>query len=575
MKQEYSRLAVFALCACLGITCWLYLPGIHGIFLVDDYAAIVSNPAVHITDLSLEAILRAALSSQSGPLGRPLPMATFALDHLHGGLAPAPYKLTNILFHLITALLVFIVSRDLLAHASAQSRPCAQQHEDNSWLAPALIAALWALHPLHVSTVLYAVQRMTQLAMLFMLAALWAYLSARSRMLRGDSRGGWSRLVLLCLPMFVAAMLSKENAALLPLLLLVVEVTFFRFAMPQEMRLSRHLLIALLALPTLALLGYLVWNGAFPPALHAREFSPAQRMLLETHVLALYLYQLFWPDPANMPFYYDSIAGTPEAMARLHGYGMAVFWLLLLAAALFCLWRDNARLFAFAVLWFIGGHLLESTTILLELGFEHRNYLPAFGPAFAIGAILAGHRPNSHSHHRFRKLLLLAIPAVLAWQMHQRVMAWSSADAFFTHTLQNVPTSARAWADYSFDLSSRGELRAAVPPLIQAVALNPREAGYPMVALNLTINALHAEPDKGLLQEALRRLQQYPLTAYGHGILSTLINPLIDQTITPQGRLVLGQLLDAAIHNPTLRPEYREVVTLALLYLAKSPAPEQ
>lgn len=568
MRQDNSRLAVLALCACLGITGWLYLPGIHGIFLVDDYTAIVTNPAVQTTSLSFEAILRAAFSSHSGPLGRPLPMASFALDHLRGGLVPATYKLTNILLHLVTALLLFTVSRSLLVHVSAQPRTFARQHDD-PWLAPLLITAIWALHPLHVSTVLYVVQRMTQLAMLLSLAALWAYLGARRCMLLGDARGGWSRLILLCLPLFVAAVLSKENALLLPILLLVVEATFLRFAMPQELRLSRRLLIVLLALPMLAMLGYLIWSGAFPPALHAREFSPLQRLHLETHVLALYLYQLLWPNPAIMPFYYDSITSTTGAGAGFDGYGMAAFWVLLLATAFICLWLDRARLFAFAVLWFIGGHLLESTTILLELGFEHRNYLPAFGPAFAIGATLAGRRPTSHILHFLRNLVLLAIPAIFAWQLHQRVTAWSSADAFFAYTLQNLPSSARAWADYSYDLSSRGELQAAVPPLMKAVALNHREAGYPMVALNLTINALHAEPDEELLQEALRRLREYPLTAYGHGILSTLINPLIDQTITPRGRPVLKQLLEAAAGNPTLRPEYRQVVTLALLYLAR------
>lgn len=569
MKQESSLLAVLALCACLGIACWLYLPGIHGIFLVDDYAAIVTNPAVHITSLSLETILRAAFSSQSGPLGRPLPMASFALDYLHGGLIPATYKLTNILIHLVTALLVFVVSRSLLVHAYAQTPSFVRRHDDDTWLAPLLISAIWALHPLHVSTVLYVVQRMNQLAMLFTLAALWAYLGSRRCLLRGDARGGWLRMFLLCLPLFVAGMLSKENAVLLPVLLLTVEASFFRFAMPQELRLSRHLLIALLLLPTLALLGYLAWSGLFPPSLHAREFSPLQRLYLETHVLALYLYQLFWPDPAIMPFYYDSIAGTLKAGGRLDDYVMAIFWAFLLVAAIVCACLGRARLFAFAVLWFIGGHLLESTTVLLELGFEHRNYLPAFGPAFAIGAALASCRPASRAAHLLRNLAILAIPAILAWQLHQRVTAWSSADAFFAHTLQNLPTSARAWADYSYDLSRRGELREAVPPLIQAAALNPREAGYPMVALNLTINALHAEPDQELLREALHRLRQYPLTAYGHGILNTLITPLIDQTIAPQGRPVLKQLLEAAVRNPTLRPEYRELVTMALLYLAK------
>ena len=48
------------------------------------------------------------------------------------------------------------------------------------------------------------------------------------------------------------------------------------------------------------------------------------------------------------------------------------------------LWRRKYPLAAFAVLWFVTGHLLESTTLALELYFEHRNYLPLLGPVFAL-----------------------------------------------------------------------------------------------------------------------------------------------------------------------------------------------
>jgi hypothetical protein len=215
--------------------------------------------------------------------------------------------------------------------------------------------------------------------------------------------------------------------------------------------------------------------------------------------------------------------------------------------------------------------LLESTTVPLELGFEHRNYLPAFGPAFAVGAALWHVTEASPGPRLLPRLLLLTLPAILAWQLHQRVAAWSSADAFFEHTLRNIPTSARAWGDYSYHLSAHGDLQAAIPPLMQAAALNPREAGYPMVALNLAVNFLHEEPDPQLVDEAIHRLRDYPLSAYGHSIISMLINPLIGNTITSQGRLVLRRLLETAIRNPTLRHSHRQVIALALLNLSRQP----
>ena len=220
---------------------WLYVPGIHGPFLVDDIGTIVGNPFVQPRELSVETLLQAAFSSQAGPLGRPLPMASFAIDYASGGLMPEPFKRTNIILHLLITLLVFAASKALLERLHGKEHPA-------NWQAPLLVAALWALHPLHVSTVLYTVQRMSQLTMLFIMAALWLYVDLRNRLLAGDARGSTWRAALL-LPLFAGALLSKENGALLPVLLLVVEVVFFRFAIPARMRISRLLLAALLVLP--------------------------------------------------------------------------------------------------------------------------------------------------------------------------------------------------------------------------------------------------------------------------------------------------------------------------------------
>lgn len=57
-------------------------------------------------------------------------------------------------------------------------------------------------------------------------------------------------------------------------------------------------------------------------------------------------------------------------------------WLVTLTCAV--LWRRRFPLLSFAVLWYLGGHLLESTLVALELYFEHRNYLPIIGPIYVL-----------------------------------------------------------------------------------------------------------------------------------------------------------------------------------------------
>jgi hypothetical protein len=52
------------------------------------------------------------------------------------------------------------------------------------------------------------------------------------------------------------------------------------------------------------------------------------------------------------------------------------------------LWRKRFPIVAFAVLWFLVGHSLESTVFPLEIIHEHRNYLPALGPLLALTYLL-------------------------------------------------------------------------------------------------------------------------------------------------------------------------------------------
>ena len=125
-----------------------YLPGLRGPLLLDDYSVLL--PLVGLPAEELLSVKN--LFSSSGLLGRPLAMSTFALDALLHGERWASWKLTNLGIHLINAALLFALVRTL-AHAVTG------QWKHTGEIAFA-VAALWLLHPLHVSTVLYTVQRM-------------------------------------------------------------------------------------------------------------------------------------------------------------------------------------------------------------------------------------------------------------------------------------------------------------------------------------------------------------------------------------------------------------------------------
>src|SRR5690606_5451195 len=98
------------------------------------------------------------------------------------------------------------------------------------------VAATWLLHPLLVSTVLYAVQRMAQLSTFFTLLALLAWLKART----ADKPRSFYFFGWFVMPaMSLLAMLSKENGALLPLYFLLLEVCAFRAGLADMKRSPR------------------------------------------------------------------------------------------------------------------------------------------------------------------------------------------------------------------------------------------------------------------------------------------------------------------------------------------------
>src|SRR5690349_17715230 len=109
------------LLAALLLALCLYLPGIRGTFVFDDYPNIVDNTDLHVATLQPEAWLKALWASPSSDLQRPLASLSFALNHYFTGLAPLPMKVTNIVIHLLNGLLLFVLLRRICRLASPGS----------------------------------------------------------------------------------------------------------------------------------------------------------------------------------------------------------------------------------------------------------------------------------------------------------------------------------------------------------------------------------------------------------------------------------------------------------------------
>lgn len=432
MPHDSHRFLAYALLV-TAVACCLFLPGLGGGFIFDDLPNIVRNGNLRIAGGSAEDLLYAAYSYNAGH-ARSLSMLSLALDLWRGGLDPTVFKTTNLCIHALTTVVLAFFYRRLLMLAQWSPRQAA--------ISALVMAAIWAMHPLQVSAVLYAVQRMQTLCTLFVVASLWAYLAMRQAQIQETRSRHFGLLAVL---FGILAFASKEDAVLLPAYILALELTVLglRAATPEATRRLRigyaGLVLAGLAVYLLlAVPHYWQWD-AYP----GRNFNSSERLLSQGRVLAMYMGQLALPLPQLLPFYYDNVA---VSRGWLHPATTLPAWLLI-AGLLAWAWRWRTRhpLFTLGVLLFFAGHFLTSNVVNLELAFEHRNHFPL------IGALLAAADLCMTAYRRW-PLRPAAVTALLALLMTVegaatvvRAHTWGDPMRLAQYSVTINPGSARAW----------------------------------------------------------------------------------------------------------------------------------
>ncbi|NCF29829.1 MAG: hypothetical protein GWP69_20830 [Gammaproteobacteria bacterium] len=317
---------------------------------------------------------------------------SFALNYYFAGerFDRFAFKLTNVVIHVLNGLLVYWLSVLLLRRYAGGARPPSTQAGWSAMHAylPLLVAALWLLHPIQLTSVLYVVQRMTSMSAFFVLAGLLLFVVGRNRLESGRGHGltwmfaglaGGVGLGFLC----------KQNSILLPFYAFLVELFFFRHeVLPQAARRRLYGFYALtVALPAVvAVVGLVVAWDAIAQGYLYRDFTLWERLLTQSRVLFFYLGLLFFPHIRAFGLYHDDFALSTGLLDPWTTLLSVLLWAGLVGLAL---WGVRRRaLWSFALLWYLVGHSLESTFVSLELVFEHRNYLPSFGILFATAYYL-------------------------------------------------------------------------------------------------------------------------------------------------------------------------------------------
>ena len=412
-----------------------YWPGLSGPFILDDFASIAAL-GKHGGVVDWQSFKAFVLGGNSGPTGRPVSLLTFLIDGTNWPTDAAPFKRTNLIIHLMIGGLLGILTKQIL---------CLLRFESREARTLALVsAACWVLHPFLVSTTLYAVQRMAQLSTLFVIAGLIVYIHGRSFLLTNKSRAYLQ--MSLAVPTFtLLALLSKENGILLPVLIGVIEITVVASQRGRLGTISPYWSGLFIGLPTLVIAAYLgkqFFRPDFFDVVPPRDFSLYERLLTQSRILLDYLQNWFIPKLYTTGIYQDHFIKSAGILSPLSTLFAFIFHAL--AIGLCLSYRRRWPLVALAVLFFYGGHLLESTVLNLELYFEHRNYLSA---CFLFLPLIVYLR-----QHARRKLFIgvfVGVFLLLAGFTRYSATVWGSEPSIVEASARKAPTSARAQAEYS------------------------------------------------------------------------------------------------------------------------------
>lgn len=556
-------LSLFAVLVTTALVLW---PALSGGFIFDDYPVVVENPIVHISNWHLEAWLSLWRWAHAN-IQRPLAMVTYGLNYAFGA-STWGFKATNLAIHLLNTFLVFLLTRQFLSAAPSTSG--STKSEKTIWSADywALgVTAAWALHPLHVSTVMYVVQRMELMGFSFVLLALLSYWQARQRQLQG--KRGWPWL-LVCGGLIAVGYLSKETAALIPGYALLIELTLLGFA-AKNPAITRYWRITYIVGCLAAVGVFIVYVLPQTSAAYyaVREYTAWQRELTQLRAFALYLGWSVFPLPGQLQFYYDNYPPSLsllEPISTLFG-GILVSGLLAVAVVV----RRRRPLVALGIGWFFMAHLITSSPLPLELIFEHRNYPALLGVMLVLADVVwvARHRMKSI----FPAVVATVLITNLAYLTVLRAATWGSPLGLAITLTQENPGSPRAALDLarryvamSGDTPDTPLYSLGIQELERAARL-PTSSILPEDAL-LIQAANHPGLDSGLWWASLqRKLQTRPLGPETYLALYGLLQARLEGH-TAIDALQLKRAFEIAIaRNParvSLHAQYAELAYRAL-----------
>ena len=454
-KKAFYRILPFLILSILPVI--IYCNTLNNDFVFDDRALIQgSNTLPSLQDVSN---IISVFTQKSGY--RPIRTLSYAIDYHFSGVNPISYHISNIAYHIITTLLVYLVTLSILSNR----------------VTACITALLFAVHPVHTDSVTYLAGRRDILSALFYLMGFYFFLTYR--------KTGRLFLAPLSMVAYLLSLGSKEMGVTLPAIFFIYDMVN---NLPQEGKES--------------------WIAALKEGLRTLKKVVSQYKYFYSFFLAGALtftcYKVFISSPSHQPGYYgDSMWVTFLTVARIivHYMKLLIFpvklladysydafplasslfdrpvilSLILLAVILFVLLKllTRNRWLAFGGIWFFITlspvcHIIPHHELLAE----HYLYLPSYG--FCLIAALLCTPLVENKRYAFLILpSLLIIILLFSIRTIDRNRDWKDGMALWSKTVKTAPRCARAQNNLGVEYLQEKNYQEALEHLVAASRIKP------------------------------------------------------------------------------------------------------
>ena len=387
---------------------------------------------------------------------------TFALNYHFGQYSVFGYHLVNVIIHIISSVLVFILT-GILLNSGAFKQDAVIKNKKIIRLFSALI---FAVHPIQTEAVTYIVQRMESLSFAFYTAALIMYYLFRKER---ETIKKVFKFTLFLLTGLLAVM-TKQTAYTLPLTILLFEIYFIR---DEKGSCNKKLILTLTAVLSSALIIGLAAD--ILPKEYMSDTTRWQYMITQFKVIPKYIFLLFIPTGQNV----DHHVTVPESIFEPVVLSGILFIGVLIFIAVYAYKKDQ-KLISFSIVWFFAVISLRSSVLpISDLMSEHRLYPAMFGLGLfiSVSVILTADKIAGNFNYNFTLITLLIITAAYSASTVRRNEVWKDELSLWKDSVSKSPEKFRPNYNAGEAFKKSGLSQTALSYYLKAFSINPDSYG--------------------------------------------------------------------------------------------------